>query len=566
VVVRLERILRLAGKHYVTWFGLWLMTAPFMVGGLLFTELPGPWSVSAVTGVLAAGVAGHLAIGGVLLVDRFVIFPRVRNSPRFAWWVGGSLVVAGALRGVAIGVVERATGVGEVALSLRLPTSIALVVFSFPLAAFSLQLWADYGKKRQELLLSLLVTDSTNAQQETVTSGVRGGGRDQVNSGIESARAHTLASLAAIRRAIASGEFRTAPAQGILDSTDSAWRDTSHAVWERGLPHIPRMTLTELLRTWSASKPFSVIVLAVGPLYGFARALETTPSVERWMVFGLWLVGAVVMGVAANAVAARMRAFGPAVLVITLLGIQLLPVAVGQLIVGDDTLLLQLWFVGFVSSTISLVFGFPPALERQGQRVIDQLEKWVDQATLEAVRAQGAHFIASQRLAHYLHSELRGHFLRLSMSLRQAIDREDQQEALRILDDLHTVVTELSPHATPAPPQENLAEFLENWARMIDLTHNLDAVTLPPSVAIAAEAIVMEAVNDAVRHSQATTVDVSISQASDDYHVVITSDGQATPSVFSPGLGTRLLNTYAPGRWSREANTPGEHRLSVHLS
>lgn len=566
MVNRLDRVLRLAGKHYLTWFGLWLMTAPSMVGGLLFTELSGSWSTSSVIGVLAAGVAGHLAIGIVLLVDRFVIFPRVHTSPRFAWWVGGSLVVAGALRGVAIGVVERATGVGELALSLRLPTSIALVAFSFPLAAYSLQLWADYGHKRQEVLLSLLVADANTTPRDTVTAGFPGGGIDDASPGIEFARAHTLANLAAIRRAIGSGELRRAPAEGILDSTDSAWRDTSHDVWERGLPQIPRITPTELLRTWSASKPFSVVVLAVGPLYGFARALETIPAAERGLVFLLWLVGAVAMGAVANTLAAKMRAFGPAVLVGALLGIQALPVVLGYLIVGDSTLLLQLWFVAFVSSTFALVFGFPPALERQGQRVIDQLEKWVDQATLEAVRAQGEHFIASQRLAHYLHSEMRGHFLQLSMSLRRAIEREDTQDALRVLDDLQTLVKEISPHAPHAPPQENLAQFLGNWARMIDLTHNLDTVNLPPLVAIATEAIVMEAVNDAVRHSQATTVDVSLSKDTDEYHLVITSNGQLSQSVFSPGLGTRILNTYAPGRWSREAVSGGGHCLRVGLS
>jgi len=152
------------------------------------------------------------------------------------------------------------------------------------------------------------------------------------------------------------------------------------------------------------------------------------------------------------------------------------------------------------------------------------------------------------------------------MSLRQAVDNEDQEQALRVLDTLQVVITELSPHASPAPPQDNLRVFLDNWARMIDLTHNLDTLTLPPSVAIAAETIVMEAVNDAVRHSQATTVEVSITTNADQYHLVITSDGHAPPSVFSPGLGTRLLNTYAPGRWDRDFTALGEHRLSVYLS
>jgi signal transduction histidine kinase len=563
---RVERVLRLGGKHYLTSLAVWLISAPSMIGGLLFTELRGPWSVPDAVGVLLAGTAGHLAIGAVFLVCRYLVFPWVENERLFAWWVGGGLIVAGTLRGLTIGGVAQATGVGELVLTLRVPTGIALVLVSFPLVAFSLQLWADYRHKRYELLLSLLVY-SPSAEDEIGTAGAGDyTAEGEVVLGIEAAREQTLAHLASIRRAIMSEEFSVGSAQGILDSTDSAWRETSHEVWKKGLPHIPRITPTELLRTWSASKPFLLIALAIGPLYGFSRTLEGAPLPERWAVFGLWVVGAVALGAATNAAAARAAAFGPAVLLVAAAGIQALPVSLGFLIVADPTLLLQLWFVGFVSSTISLIFGFPLALERQGQRVIDELEKWVDQATLEAVRAQGENFMASKRVAHYLHSELRGHFLRLSISLRHAIDNRNQVDALRILDDLDSLVTELSSHATSAPPQENLTEFLANWGRMIRLTHNLDTVILPPFVAMATEAIAMEAVNDAVRHAQASTVDVTVTQHGDEYHLVITSDGHAPPSAFSPGLGTRILNTYAPGRWSRIARAQKEQQLSVHLS
>ena len=566
MLARLDVILRLAAKHHLTSLPLWLMTAVLMVIGLLFTELAGPWSRDDVERVIAAGLAGHLLLGLVFLVARFVVFPAAKTGRLFAWWVAGTLVVAGGLRGLGVGLVAQGTGMGELALSLRLPTSIALVAFSFPLAAYSMQLWGDYRHKRQEVLLSLVVADANSTRGDTATPGLRGAYADDVQTGIELAQAHTLASLAAIRRAIVSGDLSDAPAADILGSADSAWRDTSHHVWEKGSPEVPRITPTELLRTWSVSKPFSLIVLAVGPLYGFARTLEGAPLAERWVVFGLWVVGAVAVGAAANTAAARAAAFGPAVLLIASAGIQALPVFLWFWIVGDSTLLLQLWFVGFVSATISLIFGFPPALERQGQRVIDELEKWVDQATLEAVRAQGENFMASKRVAHYLHSELRGHFLRLSISLRHAIDHRDQVDALRILDELESLVTELSSHATAAPPQENLTEFLANWGRMISLTHNLDTVTLPPFVAMATEAIVMEAVNDAIRHAQASTVDATVTQHGDEYHLVITSDGHAPPSAFSPGLGTRILNTYAPGRWSRIARAQEGQHLSVQLS
>lgn len=560
-----ERVLRLAGKHYVTSLALWLLTAPFMIGGLLFTELHGPWSTANVFAMVLAGATGHLALGAVLFAARFLVFPTVSATRTFGWWVGGTVVFAGGVRGTTVGLVAETTAVGDLTLAVRIPTSVALIAFSFPLVAYSLQLWGDYRHKRDELLLSLLVTDAALHQPNTAALKVRAQVADNVARSIEAAREDTLTSLRVIRRAIASGSLRADSVGDILQSTDRAWRASSHDAWDSGLPKIPRITPIELLRTWSSSHPFSMVVLAVGPLYGLGRTLEALAVTERWVIFGVWLVAALALGAAANGLANRAGLVGPFVLLVALLFLQALPVVLGQLIAGDSALLLQLWFVGFVSSSTSLVFGFPPALERQGQRVIEQLAKWVDRATLDALRRQGEDILVAQRIAHFLHSEVRGYFLQFSLALRVAIEQDDYREALRVVDELHTLVTQFTPNSVPVSAQDNLTEFLANWAQMVHLTHNLDTVSLPPPVAIAAEAIVMEAVNDAVRHAHATTIDVAIAHNGDDYDLAVTSNGEPPQSSFSAGLGTRILNTYAHGRWIREAQVSGGNVLRLTL-
>lgn len=563
---RLERILRLAGQHYIWSWTVWLISGFFLITGLLVTDLTWPWTTPGVVGVLVSGVAGHLTIGAVLTVSRRFARPAVLAARGGGWWVLATLVVAGGARGITIGLVQEATGVGEVAQMLRLLTSAALVGFSFAFVAFSLQLWSDYRQKRRELLVSLLVWEATQHKQELLATGWGGEKTAELSGDVEASRKHALTSLASIRDAVVSGHFSPDSTEDMLSSTDTVWRDTSHREWERGKPQIPRVTATELLRTWSSSKPFSLVVVAVGPLYGVARTLATVTPADRWIFFAVWLLTAVVVAAGANFVASRARLFGPWVLFLGWLGLQAIPVWWAHTVGPDSAWLLQLWFVAFVSSLAALVLGLPPALERQGRSVLGELEKWVDGSTLAAIRRQGEDFVASQRLAHYLHSEIRGHFLRLSISLRSAIDVGDRTEALRVLDDLQVLVTELKPEGTSVSPHANLLEFLDNWARMIQLSHNLETVDLPPEVAIAVETIVMEAVNDAVRHANATRVDVVITEDGDDYHLVITSNGEAPQSAFSGGLGTRNLTTYSPGRWSREVSDTGRQCLRVALS
>jgi hypothetical protein len=571
VLGRLKRVFLLAGQHYVWSWALWLLVAPFMIGGLLFTEIRGPWTTSVVVGVLIAGVSSHLVLGGVLLLARPAVFQLAgKRAEVFAWCVIATLFVAGAARGVTVGVVERAVGVGEIALSLRIPTSVALVVFSYTLVAYSFQLWSDYRHKRQELLLSLLVGESSRHRHDTVMSTLRGGGTDDGGGGdvkddIEATRQRTIDSLSALRRQVISGDLPPDSANEFFLSSDSDWRDTSHVAWEKLSPSIPRMSAPELIRTWSSSKPFSAVVIAVGPLFGVARTLDQADTVDRWVTFGVWLVGVVLIVLAANSFAATAKSSGPAALLGAWMSTQAVPVWLGLMMGADPGVLLQLWFVAFVSSSAALVLGFPPALEREGQNVLTQLEKRVDQATLDAIRSQSEIFVASQRVANYLHAEVRGHFLRLSMSLRQALDRGDSADAVKVLDELSDLLTQVDLDNRTVSPQANLLEFLTNWSRMICVSHNVDRHSPPPGIAIALEAIVMEAVNDAVRHGGATSIRVDLNDDDGLYTLVVTSNGDVRQSVFAPGLGTRILDQFARGRWSREVNAHGEYCLTVSL-
>lgn len=553
----LRRVFRLAAPHAVSW-RLWLLSAPFLILGLLFTEVSGDWSIDVAVRILAVGVGGQLAMGLVFALAHWsVLRPAKRGS---AGWleVLPTYALAGAARGVSIGFLADALLVGERALAVRVPTSIVLVGFSLTLLASSAELWARYRHQRAELFHSLLSGEYSRARQGVVLGTLRDLSLARIADDIGSARRHTLLGLDAIRHSVTNGTITTESVDEIFSRSDAHWRRASHRAWLGASMDIPRITLGELLRTMASSKPLSLIVLVAGPAYGVARTLESVPLESRLLALGAWLIGSLMVGALTNALAARAGRGGVAVLLLGFVALQALPVVVGTQLSLAEELLLQMWFVGFVSAFAASVLGFPPALERSGHVVLERLQERLDATTLANLRSQSEMYVTAQKVAGYLHAQVRGNFLRLSMALRAAIEDGDRERTLGIIEDLRDLVGRIDVSEPEATPLETLAAFLANWGRVIRVSHQLDRVPVPEGLEPAIEAVVMEAVNNAVRHSGATSVDIVCAEEPEGFTLRITSDGATVASGLSTGLGTAILNQYAPGRWQRRT-TP--HQL-----
>lgn len=558
----LRRVFRLAAPQAVSW-RLWLLSAPFLILGLLFTELPGNWSIDVAVRILAVGVGGQLAMGLVFALARWSILRPANRGSAGGREVLSTYVVAGAARGVSIGFLADALLVGERALAIRVPTSIVLVSFSLTLLASSAELWARYRHQRAELLRSLLSGEHSRARQGVVVGTLRDVSLARIADDIGQARRHTLLGLDAIRHTVVNGTITTESVDEIFSRSDAHWRRASHRAWLGASMDIPGITLGELLRTMAGSKPLSLIVLVAGPVYGVARTLESVPLESRLLAFGAWLMGSLMVGALTNALAARAGRAGVAVLLVGFVALQALPVAVGTGLSLAEGLLLQMWFVGFVSAFAAFVLGFPPALERSGQVVLERLHERLDATTLANVRSQSEMYVTAQKVAGYLHAQVRGDFLRLSMALRAAIENGDRERTLGIIEDLRDLVGHIDVSEPEAPPLETLSAFLTNWGRVIEISHQLDRVPVPEGVEPALEAIVMEAVNNAVRHSGATSIDIVCAEEPEGFTLRITSDGAAVASGPSAGLGTTILNQYAPGRWQRRTTPDQLQELRV---
>jgi hypothetical protein len=267
----------------------------------------------------------------------------------------------------------------------------------------------------------------------------------------------------------------------------------------------------------------------------------------------------------ANSVAARLTRLGIVVIALGYLGSIAVAGLVGVVFLDSGALELQIVFIGAVAATVSVGLGLPQALEQSGQEVLHQLEKRLDRAAIANLRAQGEMFVLAQRIGSYLHSAVRGDFLRHSLALKEALDCGDTQRIEAALGHLEQLVESIDLEESAYPPLERLHEFLDNWATVITITHNIPQESRGEAWERSVEEIVMEAVNNAVRHGMATRVDITLTPGNHGVTLEVVSDSGPMPSVPEAGFGTRSLDRLAPGKWSLANDTRNNLRLAVEL-
>jgi signal transduction histidine kinase len=563
---KLDRVFRLAAKYYATSLTLWLSSAPPLIIGVVFTELTDTSTPRSLSLVLLAGVAAHLALGlGLWVGGRTVLRPATRDT---AGWreVISVYVVAGVARALTFGLMLQFLGVGETNFPVRVTTSIILITFSYTLFSYSAQLWWEYRVKRRALLMSIAVGEGSGARQDVATSRYRPVALLDIEADVATIREQTTEALAGIRASVRQGEADAKGYEEFLDVNDRRWRDLSHKAWIAGTPHLPRLGVWEFLRTLAASKPFSLIAATSAPVYGFFRVFDVLPLSQALPAALIWWGAVMALLVVVNSVAARLTTFGVLVIALGFLGSIAIAGFVGIVYLESAALELQVVFIGAVGATVSLGLGLPQALERSGQAVLDQLEKRLDQTAIANLRAQGEMFVLAQRIGSYLHSGVRGDFLRHSLALKEALDSGDPQRIESALDKLEHLVETIDLEESTYPPLERLHEFLASWATVITVTHNIPAESRGEDWEHSVEDIVMEAVNNAVRHGMATWVDITLTRVDQGVTLEVVSDSGPVASGVEAGLGTQTLNRLAPGLWSHETDQENSLRLTVTLT
>jgi hypothetical protein len=542
----------------------WGWSAPFLIVGLLFTELASITTLSDIGWILASGVVSHAVLGLTVVLARVTVLTPQSQENAGPLLVLGFLVFAGAARGVALIWLKEAIPPGnDVAWWLRLFTSIFLITVSFLYTSYSVQLWRDYVARRRELLAAIATNETALGRQEIATSAYRELVFKGVEDDIQVAKKQTEQAIDTIAERIEGGGISAEELDTLFGESDRAWREASHRAWEATNPDIPRVTARELAITLLGSKPVALTVFFLSAIFGLLRILGPEIGIIPAIpVVIATLVGQVTIGLAINAVSRfgppwNQMTFGAGVLVLLVW-----PVVLGLWSGFSPMVILTITWLGAVTVFFSLFLGLPVALAQSGESVLARLEERVDESAISQLRTQGEMFVLAQKIGAYLHGPLRSQFLQLSMELRASLETADPFQVASSLAKLREVANGLDQQVDSA---SDLKQFLDNWRALIEVETNLDEVHIPERIGHAVATVVTEAVNNAIRHGSATRVGVFFRYRPEGLLVEVIGAPADSLGDGEAGLGAEILNDIAPGMWLYDVTEDGRYRLRVTM-
>lgn len=219
--------------------------------------------------------------------------------------------------------------------------------------------------------------------------------------------------------------------------------------------------------------------------------------------------------------------------------------------------------LGVITASISIALGLTGTWSSLLERARASLSAAEVSQRIEARELAEA----SRVLSRHLHSSLQGRLMAIALELERAADVADRSIAEEALHRLESLLDTPLVRALDRP-RIDLAPTLEalvaEWSAIADVRLHVDLrdEVADPQVVVG---VVEEALSNAVRHAQATRVDIAVTQEVDDVRITVTNDGILDASRVE-GLGSRWLDAVSPDSWQlREAADGAGIVLDVRL-
>ena len=549
-----------AASPLLVWF-----SAPPLILGFVATEAPPglTWlEIALLTGV---GVAGQLILLVVLLVGRAVFSRRTDDMSQRGWWALGTYFVAGLLRA---GFFVWSLGLAELGDELPLWSRLLTSAFLFPLAfgfsSYALESWRLYRLERDRRITAIVTAEEGLARQQTAVDVLRETFLTSVQTQVNQINTEAIDGLTALEERLRTGGEVREELRALQEQADSGWRRVSHEAWKRASIAVPQAAPQELLASITLSRPISPLALSLAAPFVFALSLGRV--LPLWPAIGwtaVWLGVVLLIAAVTNEVASHSKRFGPLVVLLGIffigaLGVMFLEVP--GLTFGQS---MATFVIHLTALSTSVFVGIGSGLGRGLHQIVQQLDRYIDTKTLERLRVESELQVLAQRIARALHAENRGHFLAHMTRVRRHLDAGEVDEALAELGVVKSALQAEVELAHDEVDDEDLIQFLDNWRGLIAIESNLHTAQVPDEIHPPVNTIVMEAVNDAVRHGGADWVEISLDAGPDEAVLSIVNNGSPPGDSASVGLGSGALDRLAPGRWTRTVDTLGFLRLRV---
>ena len=485
----------------------------------------------------------------------------VRSEPGPAY-VAGTLLLAGAVRGVLIslgaGLADgRVPNAGS--LAERAINSAIICLVGGGLIGATLEWRADFRSQYRMLLDRALVLERAQRTSEPIDPDVL---RAWTSMKIELDGA-----LRRAARTLAAGTTErelTEAADLITSAVDTRLRPASRAMWQDATPNRPPITMRDLFAATVGSWQ-----LPLGPILGFFAVVVGLGAVVRiGLVPGLaFTLGYLVITGAVLALSnALVRRRTGSANVIAIATIVLLPIV----LFSASLSIAHGWFslpgdvladaVLAVQTPISVILvAMAVEAVRARQEILDALQSRIDGDVQQLLQSEGGVHGDAQRLSLFVHHSVQSELSALAMQLREAAlthDAETREAVAGLVLARLGTIEDLDPQAPPwlkqASGLERMDEVIRAWSGILVITTRLPEVECcrQDQWHVAAQ-VIEEALANAARHGDATSVDIAGTAEHGTVTLRITDDGStAVSAVTSSGIGLQWLEQIAPGDWS----------------
>lgn len=558
------------GGRYALSLPIFLFGSPFWIFGFVLNE---PASFNTTEGFvngLAIATAGQVAMGLTLWLGHVTIGRHRAERPMSLWAIALVWSASAVTRmAVIVAGLDLLSLPNDVPLVTRLIVSIFMATVGYGLGAYTVDGLVRFREQRADLLHNLLESEEQLSAHRSAVSTMKTALVERVDQKMDESRRSSERSLDQLEQALLDRSDVTPALDELRGLSDETWRRISADLSVSAPGVVPRIRLREFLTLFASSGPFRPPLLAlVAPfLYAPVYSRVFDPILGAFVSLA-WLGGAVTFGLAANWILTKLSRFvGPTLVIsVTLMVLSSVPViAVAEFFGLSSGSPARVVSVHAIALVIVMAASLPPTVNTARQTVLDNLQKYIDRATLEKLHVESQLAIVSQKLASQLHGDVRGNFLAAILNLQRHIDEGQVDAALSAIRKLRLALAE----RLDVPPDdgndaEALAQFIANWSAILDVSFDTSLSTIPAEFIPAVHTIVVDAINNAVRHGDADWVRIGFSLEPDALVLNIRNNGSERASS-RVGLGTLHLNQLAPDKWSRFSNDQGIVQLVVRL-
>lgn len=564
-----ENSARIRGRRAIS-LTAYLIAAPFWIIGFLLNEDVAYQSWDNALNILLIATLGHLGLGLVFLIAHLTVMRHRATEPVSLAVAVSVWGVAGATRAVililGLGLLDIANVIPSYQ---RIAFSALMAIVGFAVAAHALDAIDHFATERAKLLDVLLQGEEQLSAHRAAVTSMKEALVAQVDKRLKESHDATVDALNRLEHDLTSQDKSIPAVEELRNLSDSTWQRISQDLWNTAPANPPRIRARELLDLYASSQPFRLLYLLLtsGFLFVLVYSRVFDPAVAAILI-GIGTAGSLLLGFLGNMFLSSLQKYAvPAFIAIATLlifsSIPLLLLASSWGYAAEYPL--RVISVHALSALVALSTSLPSTFTTARERILAQLKRSLDSTTLEKLHVESQLKVLSHKIANRLHGDVRGNFLAAVLKLRDHIARGDTSAAaseIQALRDILQETQEVTPLASNS--RGDLEKFVHNWSALVDIDFDQPLASVEDSYLPAVHTIVVDAVNNAVRHGKATWIRIGFTRESGSLVVTIQNNGEPKQGGRT-GLGTAHLDLYAPDRWSLVRAANGLMQLIVKL-